>query len=46
MGVWMVLDGLLLISGLISIILSQVWRVPNVLMNLVLSGADLTGSWN
>lgn len=44
MGVWLALDGLLLISGLISVILSQAWRVPNVLMNLVLSSADLMGS--
>jgi len=42
MGVWLALDGLLLISGLISIILSQGWRVPNVLMNLILSSAELT----
>jgi hypothetical protein len=42
MGVWLALDGLLLISGLISIIFSQAWRVPNVLMNMVLSAADMT----
>jgi len=42
MGVWLALDGLLLISGLISFILSRAWRVPNALMNMVLSSADLT----
>jgi len=41
MGVWLALDGLLLISGLISIILPQAWRVPNVIMNMVFSNADL-----
>jgi len=42
MGVWLALDGLLLVSGLISVILSQVWRVPDAIMNMVLSNAELT----
>jgi len=42
MGVWLALDGLLLVSGLISVILSQTWRAPDALMNMVLSNADLT----
>jgi len=42
MGVWLALDGLLLISGLISVILSQAWRVPNAILNMVLSNAELT----
>ena len=46
MGVWLALDTLLLISGLISVILSQIWRVPDAIMRMVLSRADLAGSWN
>jgi len=42
MAVWLTLDGLLLISGLISVILPQIWRAPNVLMNMVISSAELT----
>jgi hypothetical protein len=42
MAIWLTFDGLLLASGLFSIIFSQAWRVPNVLMNMVLSSADLT----
>jgi len=41
MGVWLALDCLLLISGLISVIFSQAWRAPNALMNIVLTSADL-----
>jgi hypothetical protein len=42
MGVWAALDILLLAAGVISLILSLVWRAPNILMNMVLSSADLT----
>jgi len=42
MGVWAALDVLLLAAGAISIALSIVWGQPNVLMNMVLSKADLT----
>lgn len=43
MGVWAALDVLLLAAGAVSIALSIVWGQPNVLMNMVLSKADLTG---
>ena len=46
MGVWLALDALLLTSGLVSLVLSQIWRVPDATMRMVLSRADLTGSWN
>jgi len=42
MGVWAALDILLLAAGAISLALSMVWRAPNILMNMVLSSADLT----
>lgn len=42
MAVWGVLDFSLLVAAIISIVLSIVWRAPNVLMNMVLSDADLT----
>ncbi|PPQ70917.1 hypothetical protein CVT24_009979 [Panaeolus cyanescens] len=42
MGVWAALDILLLAAGVIALVLSMVWRAPNVLMNMVLSSADLT----
>lgn len=42
MGVWAVLDFLLLAAGVISVVLSIVWRAPNILMNMVLSESDLT----
>jgi len=42
MGSWAVIDIALLASGIVSLVLSIVWRAPNVLMNMVLSNADLT----
>jgi len=42
MGVWAVLDFLLLAAGGVALSLSIVWGTQNVLMNMVLSSADLT----
>ncbi|KIM48991.1 hypothetical protein M413DRAFT_438153 [Hebeloma cylindrosporum] len=42
MGVWVALDVLLLVAGIVALALSIVWRAPNILMNMVLSSADLT----
>jgi hypothetical protein len=42
MGIWAALDVLLLAAGAVAIALSIVWGQPNVLMNMVLSKADLT----
>lgn len=42
MGVWATLSFLLLVAGAVSLALSIVWRRPNILMNMVLSTADLT----
>jgi len=42
MGVWAFLDVALLIAGAVSIALSVVWRERNLLLNMVLSNADLT----
>jgi len=41
-GVWVALDILLVAAGAVSLALSIVWRAPNILMNMVLSSADLT----
>lgn len=42
MGVWAFLDVCLLAAGVVSIVLSIVWRSPNLLMNMVFTTADLT----
>ncbi|KAJ2916833.1 hypothetical protein MD484_g3590, partial [Candolleomyces efflorescens] len=42
MASWAVLDVLMLAAGVVALALSIVWRAPNVLMNMVLSNADLT----
>jgi len=41
MGIWAFFDVTLLAAGAVSLALSLVWRRPNVLLNLVLSNADL-----
>jgi len=41
MGVWVALDILLLAAGVLTLALSIVWRAPNILINMVLSSADL-----
>lgn len=42
MGAWVALDLFLLAAGVLTLALSIVWRAPNVLMNMVISSADLT----
>lgn len=42
MAVWTALDVCLLACGVIALALSLAWKAPNVLMNMVLSTADLT----
>jgi len=42
MGTWAFFDLCLLASGVITITISTIWRAPNILMNMVLSNADLT----
>lgn len=42
MGVWAVLDFLLLAAGAVSLALSIVWHRKDMLLNMVLSKADLT----
>jgi len=42
MACWAFLDFLLLAAGAVALALSIVWRAPNLLMNMVLSSADLT----
>ena len=43
LGVWAAFDFLLLAAGALSISLSIIWKIPNVLMNMVLSPSDLLG---
>jgi len=42
MGVWAFFDVTLLAAGVVSLVMSIVWRRPNLLLNFVLSSADLT----
>jgi len=42
MGIWAFLDVALLAAGAVALALSIVWRQPNILLNMVLSKADLT----
>jgi len=42
MGVWAVLDLLLLAAGVVALTMSIVWRSPNMLLNMVFSDAYLT----
>lgn len=44
MGVWAFLDFCLLAAGIVALVLSIVWRKTDVMMNMVLSNADLTGA--
>ena len=44
MSVWVALDILLLAAGVLTLALSIVWRAPNILINMVLSSADLKGT--
>ena len=46
MGVWAFLDFMLLAAGAVAIALSVVWRGTNLLLNMVLSNADLTGRFS
>lgn len=46
MGTWAFLDFCLLAAGAIALAFSIVWRSPNVLMNFVISSADLTGTFS
>lgn len=47
---WSFFDTCLLAAGLVTLILSFVWRQPNLLLNLTFSSSDLTGkafrSWS
>lgn len=45
MGAWAVLDFLLLTAGAVALALSIVWRRPDILMNMVLSKADLNAGF-
>jgi len=42
MGVWILMDVVLLAAGVIAVALSIVWRAPNLLLNLVITPAHLT----
>ncbi|TDL27239.1 tetraspanin Pls1 family [Rickenella mellea] len=42
LGVWAFLDVLLLAAGVLTIVLSIVWKMPDLLRDMVISHADLT----
>jgi hypothetical protein len=42
MGIWAFLDLCLLAAGVVSVALSIAWRAPNLMLNLVLTDANLT----
>jgi len=42
MGAWALFDVFLLAAGVLSIVMSIVWRAPNLLLNMTFSSADLT----
>ena len=37
-------DAWLLAAGVLSLVMSLVWRAPNLLLNFTISNADLTGA--
>jgi len=41
LGAWVLFDFFLLAAGILSLVLSIVWRAPNLLLNLTFSSADL-----
>lgn len=42
MGCWAFVDAWLLAAGILAIVMSQVWKMPNLMLNFVLTPADLT----
>ncbi|KAI0797737.1 tetraspanin [Abortiporus biennis] len=42
LGFWAFVDAWLLAAGILSLVMSLVWRAPNLMMNIVLSQAELT----
>jgi hypothetical protein len=43
MGVWIFLDICLLVAGVVSIVFSQLFGMPDLVLNFTISKADLTG---
>lgn len=44
MACWAFVDAWLLAAGVLSLVMSLVWRAPNLLLNFTISNADLTGA--
>ena len=42
MGIWAFVDVWLLAAAILSIVMSIVWRRPNLMLNLTLSSTQLT----
>jgi len=42
MGCWAFVDAWLLAAGVLSLVMSLVWRAPNLVLNFTISNADLT----
>jgi hypothetical protein len=43
MAAWAFFDFCLMAAGIVALVLSVIWREPNLLLNLTFSSADLTG---
>ena len=44
MGAWSFFDLCLLTAGILTLVLSIVWRGPDLLRNMVIGSSDLTGA--
>ena len=44
MGCWAFVDLWLLAAGILTLVMSIVWRMPNLMLNFTLSNAHLTGT--
>lgn len=44
MGCWAFVDAWLLAAGILSLVMSLVWKAPNLLLNFTISHSDLTGA--
>lgn len=43
-GVWAFVDACLLVAGVLTLVVSIVWRTPDLIRDLIISKADLTGA--
>ena len=46
MGFWIFFDVCLLVAGIMTLVLSIVWREPNLLLNLTFDKFELNGAFS